>query len=64
MKAYIKVHEWDKSRNCEGAVAVWGNDPTQYSQEVCDIVNEIMVNGFAVRGDSVYTDENEEEAEW
>lgn len=62
MYTYINVNEWDKVMNTEGTVAVWGNSP-EYPEFIRDIVNEIINNGFAIRGDSIYSNADDAEEE-
>lgn len=56
----MTVREWNKRENTERIVAVWGTD-SQYVEPMRQIVAEIIQNGYAVRGDSVYTDADAEE---
>lgn len=56
---FINVLEWNRSTNTERVVAVWG-DTADYSAAIRAIVTEIAERGFAVRGDSVYSDANSE----
>ena len=57
---YMTIHEWNKAENTEKNVAVWGDTP-EYPEFIREIVREIAKNGYAERGDSIYTDANAEE---
>ena len=59
---YMKVREWNHAENRVSDIPVWGNTP-EYPESIQSIVNEILANGYAERGDSTYWDADDEDAE-
>lgn len=55
----MNILEWNKSTNTQSVVAVWG-DTADYSAAIREIVREIAERGYAVRGDSVYSDADDD----